>query len=46
MTGREGRVVEMKKEVNALLGELGREPEYESVLEETEAVVSFDKAGW
>jgi len=45
MTGREMRVIEMKKEVNALLGELGKEPEYKSVLEETEAVVSSDKAG-
>jgi len=45
MTGREMRVIEMKKEVNALLKELGKEPEYKSVLEETEAVVSSDKAG-
>lgn len=33
MITREGRVIEMKKEVNALLAELGKEPEYESVLE-------------
>lgn len=45
MTGREVRIIEMKKEVNSLLAELGREPEYKSVLEETEAVVSSDKAG-
>ena len=45
MTGREGRVIEMKKEVNALLAELGRQPEYKSVLEGTEAVASSDKAG-
>jgi len=36
MTGREMRVIEMKKEVNALLAELGKEPEYKSVLEETD----------
>jgi len=34
MIGREGRVIEMKKEVNALLAELGRNPEYQSVLED------------
>lgn len=28
MIGREGRIIEMKQEVNALLVELGREPEY------------------
>ena len=44
MVGREGRVIEMKKEVNSLLAELGKEPEYKSVLKETEAV-SSDKAG-
>ena len=33
MTGREERVIEMKKEVNALLAELGRKPRYASVLE-------------
>ena len=43
MTGREMRVIEMKREVNALLGELGREPQYKSVLEE-ETVVLSDKA--
>ena len=35
----------MKKEVNSLLAELGKEPEYKSVLEESKAVVSSDKAG-
>lgn len=33
MTGREQRVVEMKKEVNVLLAQLDREPKYKSVLE-------------
>jgi PAS domain S-box-containing protein len=32
MVGREMRVIEMKKEVNALLAELGREPRYQSVI--------------
>ena len=32
MTGREDRVVAMKKEINALLVEFGREPQYQSVL--------------
>jgi len=32
MVGREERVIEMKKDVNSLLAELGREPQYESVL--------------
>ena len=45
MTGREMRVIEMKKEVNALLAELGRQPEYKSVLEDAETVISSDKAG-
>ena len=40
MTGREMRVIEMKKEVNALLAELGKEPEYKSVLEETDNKVT------
>lgn len=40
MIGREGRVIEMKKEVNALLAELGREPQYQSVLENTETIAS------
>jgi len=44
MTGREGRVMEMKKEVNALLVELGREPQYTSALECEKAGVSSDKA--
>ena len=43
MIGREGRVIEMKKEVNALLAELGRQPQYKSALED-ETVVSSDKA--
>ena len=43
MTGRERRVIEMKKEVNALLAELGREPQYQSVLED-ETVVLSDEA--
>jgi len=34
MIGREGRVIEIKKEVNALLAELGREPQYKSGLED------------
>jgi len=42
MISREGRVIEMKKEVNALLAELGREPRYKSVLEDAEAVISSD----
>ncbi|MBW7988755.1 MAG: PAS domain-containing protein [Planctomycetes bacterium] len=33
MTGREKRVIEMKKEVNDLLAELSRPPQYSSVLE-------------
>lgn len=45
MTGREGRVIEMKKEVNALLAELGREPQYKSVLDDAETVISSDKTG-
>ncbi len=40
MTGREMRVIEMKKEVNSLLAELGKEPEYKSVLEETDNKVT------
>ena len=43
MLGREMRVIEMKREVNALLAELGREPQYQSVLE-NETVVLSDKA--
>ncbi len=43
MIGREGRVIEMKKEVNALLAELGRQPQYKSMLED-ETIVSSDKA--
>ncbi len=42
MIGREGRVIEIKKEVNALLAELDREPQYKSVLEDTKAVISSD----
>ena len=34
MIGREGRVIEIKKEINALLAELGREPQYKSGLED------------
>ncbi len=34
MTGREERIIEMKKEVNALPAELGREPQYKSVLKD------------
>ena len=34
MMGREKRVIEIKKEVNVLLGELGRQPQYKSVLED------------
>ncbi|TFG45771.1 MAG: methyl-accepting chemotaxis protein [Candidatus Brocadiia bacterium] len=45
MTGREMRVIEMKKEVNSLLAELGRQPEYKSVLEDAETVISSDKTG-
>ena len=40
MIGREGRVIEIKKEVNALLAELDREPQYQSVLENAEAIAS------
>jgi len=36
MNGREKRVIEMKREVNALRAELGREPKYGSVLESQE----------
>jgi len=43
MSGREKRVIEMKREVNALLAELGREPQYKSVLKD-ETVVLSDKA--
>jgi len=43
MGGREKRVIEMKREVNALLAELGRQPQYKSVLKD-ETVVSPDKA--
>ena len=43
MMGREKRVIEMKKEVNALLAELGRQPQYKSVLKD-ETVVLSDKA--
>ena len=43
MGGREKRVIEMKREVNALLAELGRQPQYKSVLKD-ENVVSSDKA--
>ena len=42
MIGREGRVIEMKKEVNVLLAELDREPQYKSVLEDAKAVISSD----
>ncbi len=45
MTGREEWVIEMKKEVNALLAELDREPEYKSVLKGEEVGISSDKAG-
>lgn len=34
MIGRETRIIEMKKEVNALLIELGKEPYYQSVLKD------------
>lgn len=33
MIGREGRIIEIKKEVNALLAKSGKEPQYKSVLE-------------
>lgn len=36
MTGREERVIEMKKEVNALLAELAREAKYQSVVSDDE----------
>jgi len=45
MVGREKRVIEMKREVNSLLDELGRDPQYQSVLEEAETVISSDKTG-
>lgn len=44
MIGREERVIEMKKEVNALLAELGREPQYTSVLENAEAMLTTDNS--
>jgi len=40
MTGREMRVIEMKKEINSLLAELGKEPEYQSVLEDEDNKVT------
>ncbi len=36
MVGREGRVIELKEEVNQLLGELGRPPRYPPVWKESE----------
>ena len=42
MTGREMRVIGMKKEVNSLLGQLGRELKYTSVLENTEVELAAD----
>ena len=45
MMRREERVIEMKRQVNALLAELGKEPQYQSVLEDEEAVISSDKTG-
>jgi PAS domain S-box-containing protein len=42
MMGREDRVIEMKRQVNALLAELGKEPQYPSVLEDEEAVISSE----
>jgi len=42
MGGREERVIEMKKEVNALLAELGKEPQYKSVLEDEEVAISSE----
>jgi len=45
MIVREERVIEMKKEVNSLLAELGREPQYKSVLKGEEVGISSDKAG-
>jgi len=45
MVGREERVIDMKKEVNGLLAELGREPQYESVLGNEKIGLSFDISG-
>jgi len=45
MTGREQRVIEMKREVNALLGELGREPQYQSVLDSEKTNRALERAG-
>ena len=41
MTGREVRIIEMKKKVNSLLAELGREREYKSVLEDRDNKVTL-----
>ena len=38
--GRELRMIKLKKEVNALLGELGRSLQYKSAMEETDNKVT------
>jgi PAS domain S-box-containing protein len=43
MTGREIRIIEMKKEVNSLLTELGRDTEYKSVQEDEDNEVNLPK---
>ena len=45
MTGRETRVMELKKTVNGLLTELGRDPQYEQTADEDEETLSIAAMG-